>query len=55
MQDQAVVLIEMFRSGCSLTSGVAVALESDSNVCGGHILYLIVAGKKSLAHIYKND
>lgn len=55
MQDQAVVLIEMFRSGCSLTSGVAVAPESDSNVCGGHILYLIVAGKKSLAHIYKND
>lgn len=55
MQDQTVVLIESCRNGCSLTSGVAVAPDNDSNVCGGHILYLVIAGKKSLAHICKND
>lgn len=54
MQDQTGILIEGFRTGCSLISGAAVALDNHSNVCGGHVLYLL-AGKKSLAHTCKND
>lgn len=55
MQDQAVILLEVFRTGCSLVSGVAIAPDNHSNVCGGHVLYFVTAGEKSLAHICKND
>lgn len=55
MQDETVILIEGFRTGCYLIRGVAVAPDNHSNACAGHILYLVIDGKKSLAHICRND